>query len=232
MLPEQQIESVKQRPTAQDSQPPRKKLTGVKQWIVVFLLLISVGALYAGRYAWGFFLGGNFHPLPYWTGWGKMHSTVSGDYLLYVEIWPSMRALETIIPHTFVNGRANLCTPKGEQFYLHLSGEMRPRIYLNTVGEPIELDMVNWRATAPLGQQMRPSFSIWGRWARGEITGEDRQSLSKNFLPDGKLRPQNIYATPAQMEDIRLTLNEGTFSEWKRACRVMTTSIIGHNDAR
>lgn len=224
MRPEQQIENVKQLLKAQASKPPRKKLTGPAQWIVVFLLLISVSALYAGRYAWGFFLGGNFHPIPYWTGWGKMHSTARGDYLLYVEIWPSMRTLETIIPHTFVKGRANLCTPEGEQFVLNLSGDMRPHIYLNTVGEPIQLDMVNWRATAPIGQQMRPSFSIWGRWGRGEITGEDRQGLSQNFLPDGRLRPQNTYATPAQLEDIRLTLNRGSFFEWKRACRVTATS--------
>ena len=202
------------------SKPPRRKLTGTTQLVVFFLLLVVVGALYVGLYSWGFFLGGNFHPLPDWAGWGKMHSTSAGDYLLYVAVWPSTRPLERIIPHTFVKGRADLCMPNGQTFHMNLSGEMRPHIYLNTLGEPIELDMANWRAPAAFGQQSRPSFSIWGRWSRGEITGEDRQSLSKNFLPDGQLRPPNTYAAPAQMEDVRVTLHEGTFHEWKRACAI------------
>ena len=170
MQPEQQFEIVKQSLAAQVSKPPRRKLTGRMQWIALFLLLVCVGAIYVALYPWGFFLGGNFHPLPYWTGWGKMHSSTAGDYVLYVAVWPSTRALETIIPHTFVRGRADLCTPNGQTFHMNLSGEMRPHIYLNTLGEPIELDMVNWRSPMPVGRQTRPSFSIWGNWGKGEIT--------------------------------------------------------------
>jgi hypothetical protein len=220
MLPEQQVGCVTQELSGYASKPLRRKLTGAIQWIVLLLIATFVGAIYVGLYSWGFFLGGNFHPLPYWAGWGKMHSTSARDYLLYVAVWPSTRPLETIIPHTFVKGRADLCMPNGQTFHMNLSGEMRPHIFLNTLGEPIELDMVNWRAPAAFGQQSRPSFSIWGRWSRGEITGEDRQSLSKNFLPDGQLRPANTYAAPAQMEDLRVALHEGTFYEWKSACGI------------
>ena len=223
MMPEQQVEIVQQPLTRQVSKPARRTLSGGMQWIFVLLLLILVGAAYAGMYSWGFFLGGNFHLLPYWTGWGKMHSPTAGDYFLYVEVWPSTHALERIIPHTFVKGRGYLCTPKGERFYLNLSGEMRPHIYLNTIGEPIELDMWTWRTSMPIGKQTRPSFSIWGNWSKGEITGEDRQGLSKNFLPDGRLRPQNTSSAPAQIEDVRLTLHEGTRSEWDNACRITAT---------
>lgn len=220
MVPEQRVEVGRKHLSEQFTRPQRGKLTGAMQWIVVFLVLVAVGAIYFGLYPWGFFLGGSFHPLPIWTGWGKMQSSQAGDYFLYVEIWPSTKALETIIPHTFVRGRGYLCTPKGEHFYMNLSGEMRPRIYLNTVGEPIELDMRNWRTPMPVARQLRPSFSIWGSWGRGEITGEDRQSLSKNFLPDGRLRPQNTYAAPAEMEDVRVVLRQGSRSQWESACRI------------
>lgn len=223
MVSEQQVEVVRKHLSEQFARPQRGRLTGAKQWIVVFLLLVAVGAMYVAFHPWGFFLGGSFHTLPIWTGCGKMHSSQAGDYFLYVEIWPSTKALETIIPHTFVRGKAWLCTPKGEHYYLNLSGEMRPRIYLNTVGEPIELDMWNWRGPMPVGRQLRPSFSIWGSWGSGEITGDDRQSLSKNFLPDGGVRPQNTYATPAQMEDVRVTLHEGSHSQWESACRISST---------
>ena len=218
MLPKADPELIKEYLSRQTSKRPPRKFTGSKQWVFLLFLAVLVGAVYVGLYPWGFFLGGNFHPLPDWTGWGKMHSNTAGDYFLYVEIWPSTRQLETIIPHTFVKGRANLCTPKGERFSLNLSGEMRPHIYLNTVGEPIELDMGNWRASMPVGQQQRPSFSIWGRWGRGEITGDDRKRLSQSFFPDGRLIPQGSYALPSQTEDIQVTLREGTFSQWKSAC--------------
>lgn len=196
----------------------RPKLTGAMQWVALFFLLVLVAGVYVVLFPWGFFLGGNFHPLPYWTGWGEMHSSKAGSYFLYVEIWPSTRQLETIIPHTFVKGRANLCTPRGERFVLRLSGEMRPHIYLNTVGEPIELDMNSWRASMPVGQQFRPNFSIWGRWGRGEITGDDREKLSQSFRPDGTLIPQGSYAVPSQAENIKFTLREGSFSQWQAAC--------------
>lgn len=227
MRPEQQFEIMQQRLSQQVSKPPRGKLAGGMQWIVVLLLLILVGAAYAGMYSWGFFLGGEFHPLPYWGGLGKMHSTARGDYFLFVEIWPSTRALETIIPHTFVKGKGHLCTPDGQRFSLNLSGEMRPHIFLNTLGEPIALNMGNWRATMPVGQLWRPSFSIWGVWGRGQISGDDHQTLSRNFLPDGRLRPQNTYPTPAEMEDLQVTLREGSFFEWEKVCRTAAASRSG-----
>lgn len=218
MPQEKQTELINEYLSNHAAKPARRKLGGAKQWVFVSCLLALTAAIYAGLYGWGFFLGGTFHPLPIWTGWGKMHSSSAGDYVLYVAIWPSTKALETIIPHTFVRGRANLCTPKGQRFYLNLSGEMRPHIYLNTVGEAIELDMGNWRRSMPVGQQWRPSFSIWGRWGKGQITGDDRKKLSQSFSLNGTLIPQGSYAATSQTEDLQVTLREGSFSEWKAAC--------------
>jgi hypothetical protein len=217
-LPEKQAELIRDYLSKRTPEPPRRKLTGAKQWVVLFLMLIGLGVLYVVLFPWGFFLGGSFHPFPHWTGWGKMHSSTAGDYFLYVEVWPSTRRLETVIPHTFVQGKAYLCTPKGEHFYLKLSGSMRPHIYLNTLGEPIGLSMYNWRAAMPIGQQERPDLSIQGRWGPGQIVGDDKTTLSQSFLPNGTLRPQNTYAPLSQKEDVQLTLHEGTYSEWEAAC--------------
>lgn len=217
-LPEKQAELIRDFLSRGTPEAPRRKLSGAKQWIVVFLMLIAVGALYIGLFSWGFLLGGSFHLLPYWEGWGKMHSTTAGDYFLYVQVWPSTRQLETIIPHTFVQGKGYLCTPKGEHFYLKLSGSMRPHIYLNTVGEPIGLSMYNWRAAMPVGQQERPDITIDGRWGQGQIVGNDKATLSQSFLPNGTVRPQGSYATPTQKEDIQFTLREGSYSDWEAAC--------------
>lgn len=217
-MPEKQAELIRDYLSRRAPEPPRRKLTGARQWIVLFLMLIGVGALYVISFAWGFFLGGSFHPIPYWTGWGRMHSNTAGDYFLYVEVWPTTRRLETIVPHTFVQGKAYLCTPKGEHFYLKLSGSMRPHIYLNTLGEPIGLSMYNWRAASIIGRQERPDITVEGRWGQGQIVGDDKSTLSQSFLPNGTLIPQGKYALASQKEDIQLTLREGTYSEWESAC--------------
>lgn len=218
LRPEKRAGMIEEYLSQQTTKSSRRKLTGAKQWIVVFFALLLAAAVYAGLYPWGFFLGGSFHPLGYWAGWGQMHSIKSGDYYLFVRIWPSTRALETIIPHTFVRGQAYLCTPGGERFFLKLSGSMRPHIYLNTLGEPIGFHVYSWRAALPVGQQSRPSFLINGRWGKGEITGDDDKTLSQSFSPDGKLIPQGSHAPASQQEDIQITLREGSYSEWESAC--------------
>jgi hypothetical protein len=69
---------------------PRRPLSGATQWIVLLLALIFAVAVYVGLYPWAFFMGGNFHPLGFWRGWGHMPSA-TGDFLLYVEISPFTR---------------------------------------------------------------------------------------------------------------------------------------------
>ena len=38
---------------------------------------------------WAFYMGGQFHIIPQWTGWGRMHSKLAGDYILYVQLSPA-----------------------------------------------------------------------------------------------------------------------------------------------
>lgn len=199
-------------------QRPRRRVGDAKQWLFVLLAFLFTGSVYVGLFPWAFYMGGNFHPLGYWAGWGRMHSKTAGDYLLYVQISPETRRMETIIPRTFVKGNARLCTPKGERYSLKLSGSMPPHFYLKTVGQPISFSVYNWRDSLLIGQEKRPHFSLSGRWGQGEIVAEDRQTLSRAFFPDGTLRPAKSPVGPAVAEDIQLTLREGTYSQWAAAC--------------
>ena len=63
---------------------------------------------------WAFYLGGKFHILPYWQGWGKAHAK-SGDYLLYVQIEPTSRGSGMHL-ETNLTGTAYVCTP-GERTF-------------------------------------------------------------------------------------------------------------------
>jgi hypothetical protein len=198
--------------------PNRQPGGRAKPLFSILVVVLLAGVVYVGLTPWAFFMGGHFHPLGYWAGWGRMHSKTAGDYFLYVQISPQPRPMEKIVPHTFVKGFAHLCTPKGERYYLKLSGSMSPHIYLNTVGQPIDLNLHNWRDALIIGQEQRPAFYLWGQWGPGDLVADDRQTLSKAFLPDGALRPATSRILPAELEDTQLTLHEGTYSQWEAAC--------------
>jgi hypothetical protein len=190
------------------------------QIFALILILIVVGAVYVALYPWAFFMGGNFHLFGYWQGWGRMHSKTAGDYFLYVRIWTMTGRTGSIIPGDPVKGSGYICTPKGESYYLSLGGGMPWGYYVNTVGKPIHIYMHNWRDAMIISPESRPSFDLYGRWGKGELTADDHQTLSIAFLPDGTLRPKNSPTPPAQREDIQVALREGSYSEYKAACDV------------
>ena len=53
------------------------------------ILVLLIDAAFA---PWAFFLGGTFHPLAFWQGWGRLHSSTGADYALFVRMWPTPRS--------------------------------------------------------------------------------------------------------------------------------------------
>ena len=196
----------------------RFRLRGWWQLLALALIGVAVGLLYMALFPWAFFMGGKFHPLPYWHGWGRLHSSTAGDYFLYLYIYPQTQRTGTPYPATPVKGDAYLCTPKGERFYLKLGGGMRAHVNVNTMGEPINFYLHNWRETLPVHADSRPSLDLSGIWSDSQLTMDDHKTLSAAFLPDGRLRPNGSPVLSSQTEDIRFTLREGTYSQFQAAC--------------
>src|SRR4029077_20817804 len=69
---------------------------------------------------WGFYMGGHFHIVPSWTGWGQMHSKLAGDYALLVTFSPKTGRHLGL---THVTGNGTLCTPRGDRYRLRLGGD-------------------------------------------------------------------------------------------------------------
>jgi hypothetical protein len=196
----------------------RSRLGCLGQLLVLGLILVGVGLLYAVLTPWAFFMGGNFHPLGSWAGWGVMKSKTAGNYLLFVRISPAIRGHQ-MFPAWDVKGTGYLCTPKGERFTLKLGGDMPRKFWVNSLGQPVHLWMDNWRVTLPIGAQRRPYIRIDGHWAPSEVIGDDHKSISGAFLPDGTLRPHGSYPSASQTELIPVTLHEGSYSSFEAACR-------------
>src|SRR5260221_11723783 len=70
------------------------------------LLVLAITGVFA---PWAFYLGGNFHILPYWQGGGKLHAK-SGDYVMDIPIEPTSRGSRMYLDTTF-GANACLFTP-------------------------------------------------------------------------------------------------------------------------
>ena len=188
--------------------------------VILLLGAVLILALTGLFYPWAFYLGGNFHIIPYWQGWGKLHAK-SGDYLLLVRFGPTPRG-SRIIPHSNLNGVAYLCTPRGERFYMHLGGSMRPHLNLSTDGETIGLYMNNWSGLqAQFSGDHRPSIQLSGHWQNPDLVMDDNGSIFRAFQPDGTVYRGHDPNHPYNGEIVPITLVNAPYSDFERACKAV-----------
>jgi len=178
--------------------------------------MLAVTAVYA---PWGFYMGGKFHIIPYWQGWGTLHAR-SGDYILYVGFEPSPRG-SRMFPASNLTGNGYLCTPRGERFRMNLGGSMRAHLNLSTDGEAISLYMNNWPVlTGQFMTNHRPSLKLRGHWQNPNLVMDDESSIFREFLPDGRVYqghdPNHAYLG----EVVPVTLKQGSYSEFEAACKM------------
>src|SRR5205814_775313 len=92
------------------------KLIGILVLAVAFgtLLMFAIDAVFN---PWAYYMGGSFHPIPMWRGWGKLQAPSGRVYVLFVTISPyhyrSRRgAVSTVsLGGPRVTGNATLCSP-------------------------------------------------------------------------------------------------------------------------
>ena len=83
------------------------------------LLFLALDAVFT---PWAFFMGGHFHVYPKWPGWGRMHSNVAGDYVIYMSISPYFGRGRSL---TAITGRGALCTQRGDNYTLDVGGSFQ-----------------------------------------------------------------------------------------------------------
>jgi len=186
----------------------------------LLLLFVAAGLVFLATIAvfapWGFYLGGGFHMLPYWQGWGVLHSK-TGNYVVYTYFYPQPSSSK-VLPGPSVGGTGALCTPRGEIFRMRLGGGMRRGIGTNTDGEKINLYMFYWPAFAGnLTADHRPSVEFQGKWQNPNIVADDHGSIFRAFSPDGTVdRGHSNKPYPGDVAPV--TLVPGSYSDFKAAC--------------
>jgi hypothetical protein len=168
-------------------------------------------------YPWAFYLGGKFHIMPYWQGWGKLHAK-SGDYVLFVRFEPTPRGSRMYLESN-LKGTGYLCTPRREKFRMNLGGGMRKHLNLSTDGEAIHLYMDYWPAwSGQFISDRRPSLDLRGHWRNPNLVMDDHGSISNAFQPDGSVYRGHDRNRPYSTEVVPITLSEGSYSDFEAAC--------------
>jgi hypothetical protein len=193
-------------------------LTGKKQWLVLLILLMVLAlGLPALFTPWGFFMGGRFHVIPAWSGWGKMHSSkAGGDYVIMISISPKTGRR---LGPAHVDGNAWLCTPRGEKFTLKLGGDFQRDIRLDTNGKTASFYMDNYNVKSQLTGQHRPYLELRGKWNNPDLVLNDHGSIARNFAPDATLYGEHSPSRPYISEVVPVTLHEGGKAEFEAACK-------------
>jgi hypothetical protein len=182
--------------------------------VLAAVLLIALTGVF---YPWGFYLGGKFHILPMWSGWGTAHAK-SGDYVVWIQFEPTPSKSKMYLGSS-LTGQATVCTPRGERLRMHLGGSMRKHLNLSTEGEPISLYMFYW----PIGYgsfiaDHRPSLEFRGNWRNPDLVADDHGSIARSFNADGSVYRTHDQNRPYMQEVVPITFVNGPHSDFNRAC--------------
>lgn len=217
-------------------------------WLRLLVVLVIVGAVMLGGTAlfqpWAFYMGGRFHLLPYWQGWGRLHSnSAGGDYAVYVYFYPQSRRYSGL---RSVTGSAMLCTPRGEKFSLNLGGDfgqtgngapggrgvrtpgqnsasgsgfhLPGALGRDLNGKSASFFMYNRTARHILsGGNTRPDLELRGRWSNPDLLLDDHGSIARNFDHNAILFPDGKNR-PYLGEVSTITVHEGSTSDFEAAC--------------
>jgi len=182
---------------------------------LVFAVVVLTGVM-AIVAPWGFYMGGHFHLIPNWTGWGQMHSKTAGDYALLVSFSPKTGRYLGL---THVSGTAVICTPRGEQYKLRLSGDFQNPHGTDLQGKTAHL-YANHYST--FSGSTDPSLDFRGKWNNPDLVLDDHGSLNRAFDPGGAL-VTNHHTRPYIQEVVPVTLHEGSKSDFNAACAALKT---------
>lgn len=199
-------------------QPAKRRLGCLTQVILALLLgvalVLAIDAVFA---PWSFFMGGQFHPIPYWQGWGRIHAP-AGDYLLFVHMEP--RPGTRGVAH--VAGTGALCTPRGETFNLTLGGDFEKNMGMSTDGKRAYLYLHKKPGSffRSVGDT-RPELELHGAWHNPDMVLDDKGTLNREFMADGRLYDGNPHRQPGAHGPLPVTIKEGSRSDFDAACKAV-----------
>jgi hypothetical protein len=183
---------------------------------VLFLLLVAAGFVFFSApqlfSPWVYFIGGSFHPMPWWSGAGSF-TAPDGNYQLYLYLEPLHTGASRTI-HTALTGKGHLCTPSGERLALQVQGDMDKHLPQDTIGRWIEISSYVRSSPGTFSAYTPPGslrVKLTGSWGIGKIE-------AKGILDHQPAVPGQV--APPKPAPIAVTLHQSGMS-WPPACPVL-----------
>jgi hypothetical protein len=182
---------------------------------ILFVLVLSPLILVVFA-PWAFFLGGNFHPFPGWSGWGKLHEP-SGNILMYVSMYPTT---DKSLGYPSVAGDAYLCTPQGKMLRMVLGGNFTVKHFgFDDNNQPMYLYLLYRPLLSGVFTPARyPEIKLYGTWQNPDLVMEDHGSTAIALLPDGSDFVSSSQNLPPAGASLPITFAPGNWSSFKAAC--------------
>jgi hypothetical protein len=213
---------VKPNPPPIGPRPTKRGCAGcLAQSFLALCFGLLVAALVVAIVApWGFYLGGKFHLLATWQGWGTVHEP-EGDYVVFVRIFPRTRGNRGLyLSGPSVQGSGAICSPHGEMYSgLRLTGGFANKgIGLNTDGQPISLGIAERLNFLGTNSRTRLNVGFRGAWNNPNLVMDDRGSLRTMFNADGTMFTGESGKRPSHSEPVAVTFHEGSRDDFEAAC--------------
>jgi hypothetical protein len=177
--------------------------------VVAFGLPFVLDAIFT---PWTYFMGGHFHINRKWTGWGRMHSNTSGDYVIYMTISSWFGRGHSL---TDIAGNGALCTQRGDNYRLSMAGSFQEGWGTDLQGRTATIYPHNYNPK--LTGHNDPSLEFRGKWNNPDLVLDDQGTINRAFDPGGAL-VKNPHMRPNAQEVVPLTLHEGSRSDFDAAC--------------
>ena len=212
MLPEQEAQAVENYMAGQVPKLGRQKRRGcLGNLFRLLLACVLGGAVLYGVVVitspWSLHIGERWTPFLIWHGSGELLTKGGVQYPLYVSLYPSSHFselhLEGLRPTGGVQGSGWFCTAPGATQRLELSGTIYGG-WRSTDGSLMSIRLLESRIIN-VGQG-RGFFDLTGRWQGPKLVMDDRGRVS------------NTFRSGLRIEHASVTLNWGTYSEFKKLC--------------
>jgi hypothetical protein len=191
----------------------RGRITLLKAVLVVLIALVLADLVTT---PWVFHIGDRFTPLTEWDGYGPVHASNGGHYVLFTHLQAGIRGRECgIFSCDTLHGTAKICTRRGSIYTLDLNGAVHA--WWSTDGAKTSLDLQNVKSR-PLPEGWVIAFTGVWHGARLVAANPDN-SFTEVLTPGGVIRHTTSTADAGQAS---VTLHFGSSAGFDRACHLLS----------
>jgi hypothetical protein len=191
--------------------------------------VVAVAALNLLTPPWVFHIGNRFTPATMWDGYGTVHASGGGRYLLYVHLQGGLNisrygpgGCDEVSGCSNLRGSARLCTPAGTAYSFALDGVVST--WWSTDGAPATVTL---RPAPPRSLPSGFVFVFTGIWRGTTLPLVNKDNSFTEVFARGGAVNRDPSASTRDTGPATATLRAGTSQEFAGACHALAAGPRG-----